>query len=535
MSDDIDWLKSAKRKVESMSEEVLAVREQALNDLNYFAHLMNKGYVYGGIHQEVYRWLQDYTLYGQEEASQNKLIMLPRAHLKSHMVATAAAWLITRHPEITILYISATSELAEKQLYAIKQILTSKVYTRFFPEYVHPLEGKRERWNNSKISIDHPKRKEEGIRDETIATAGLTTNTTGWHADLIVADDLVVPDNAYTEAGREMVVKMSSQFTSIRNAGGFTLACGTRYHPKDIYDTWKKQFVETYNDDGEVTGKAPIWDVKEYAVEQDGVFIWPRTMRPSDGKFFGFDIRTLARIRGEYEDTTQFYAQYYNNPNDVGSNRISRDKFQYYDKKYLKMEDGDWHFKGNRLNIYASIDFAYAYSKKADYTAVVVIGIDQDNQIYILDIQRFRAGRVSEYFKELALMHSKWGFLKLRAEVTAAQEVIVRDLKDMLKREGLRLSVEEFRPSKKEGTKEERISSILEHRYDNLTMWHYQGGFTDALEEELVLARPPHDDMKDALASAVAIAVKPKSGSSRRNINKRPIYASRFGGVSFRG
>ncbi len=67
--------------------------------------------------------------------------------------------------------------------------LGSTQYRRYFPEYVHEQEGKREKWSVKKMSVDHIKRRQEGIRDATIATAGLTTNTTGWHADVIVADD----------------------------------------------------------------------------------------------------------------------------------------------------------------------------------------------------------------------------------------------------------------------------------------------------------------------------------------------------------
>ena len=239
--------------------------------------------------------------------------MLPRAHLKSHIVATWAAWIITRHPEITILYVSATAELAETQLYAIQNILASPTYMRYFPEYVNPQEGSREKWSARKFSVDHVKRKKEGIRDATVSTAGLTTNTTGWHADIIIADDLVVPENAYTEDGRENVVKKSSQFTSIRNAGGFTLACGTRYHPTDIYHTWKSQEYDVYNDEGDILERKSVWEVKEYPVETEGIFLWPRVVRPSDGKAFGFSNQVLARIKAEYEDRTQFHAQYYNN------------------------------------------------------------------------------------------------------------------------------------------------------------------------------------------------------------------------------
>ena len=305
-----DWLKAAHRKLERMPPQAKELREAALTDLNTFARLVNPGYMYGEVHREIYRWMQDYTLFGQGTAlTANKLIMLPRAHLKSHMVATWCAWIIARHPEVTMLYVSATAELAITQLYAIKNIIGSTVFQRYFPEYINPQEGLREKWSSTKLSVDHPKRREEGIRDATISTAGLTTNTTGWHADVVVADDLVVPENAYTTDGREAVSKKASQFTSIRNAGGFTMACGTRYHPVDIYDTWKNQVYDVFNDDFEIIDQAPVWEVKEYVVETDGIFIWPRTVRSNDNKAFGFDPQILARIKAEYSDRTQFYSQ----------------------------------------------------------------------------------------------------------------------------------------------------------------------------------------------------------------------------------
>lgn len=529
-----DWLQRALTKLDKMPEEAKQIRETAMNDLFFFAKLVNPGYVYGEVHKEIFLWMQEYTLYGQGATHvTNKLIMLPRAHLKSHMVATWAAWIITRHPEVTILYVSATSGLAETQLFAIKNILESAVYSRYFPEYLHPQEGKREKWSQTAISIDHPKRRKEGIRDATISTAGLTTNTTGWHADILIPDDLVVPENAYTEDGRESVAKKASQFTSILNAGGFTMACGTRYHPSDIYADWKKQEFDIYDENDNIIDRVNVWDIKEYVVEVDGVFIWPRTVRPSDGKSFGFNNQVLSKIRAQYEDRVQFFAQYYNDPNDAGSNRIDRSKFQYYDKKFLKQSDGHWYYKSKRLNVYAAIDFAFSLSKKADSTAIVVIGIDNEGFIYILDIERFKSDKIGEYFTRISQLHSKWEFRKLRAEVTVAQAVIVRDLKDKLRSEGLSLSIDEHRPTRNEGTKEERIAAALEHKYDSMSIWHFKGGYMDILEEELVLARPPHDDVKDALASAVEIAVKPKASRQDTIRDNVITFHPRFGGVKF--
>lgn len=526
------WREDAKRKLEKMPEQAKELREAALSDLAFFARLVNPGYVYGDIHMQCFRWMQDYSLFGKGVDTSNKLIMLPRGHLKSHMVATWAAWIITKHPEVTILYVSATAELAETQLYAIQNILGGTTYQRYFPEYINPQEGKREKWSQRKFSIDHLRRREEGTRDATVSTAGLTTNTTGWHADIIIADDLVVPENAYTEDGRDSVVKKASQFTSIRNAGGFTMACGTRYHPNDIYATWKEQMFDVYNDEGEVVNRMPVWDVKEHVVEEDGIFIWPRTMR-SDGKYFGFDLQHLARIRAEYSDRVQFYAQYYNNPNDPGSNRINRDRFRYGDRRHLKFNGSRWTYKGKVLNIYAAIDFAFSLSKKSDWTAIVVIGIDEDATIYVVDIDMFKSDKIAEYFRHVTELHSKWGFKKLRAEVTVAQSVIVRDLKDSVKEEGLSLSIDEHRPTRKEGTKEERMASVLEHRYENLAVVHFKGGFTEVLEEQLILARPKNDDVKDALTSAIEIAVKPQRSRSNNDESRVIQFHPRFGGIRY--
>lgn len=526
------WLEEAYKRLERLPAEVLEIKKAAEDNLYTFACLVNPGRVYGDIHKEVYSWLQEA---GSSEESLNKLLLLPRAHMKSHCVAVWCAWYITNHPETTMLYLSATAELAEKQLFDIKNIMESSIYRRFWPDMIHPDEGKRVKWATSKIAVDHQKRKEEGIRDWTVSTAGLTTNTTGWHADIVVADDVVVPDNAYTQDGRNKVVAAMSQMTSIRNAGGFTVACGTRYHPADIYKTWKEQERHVFNEEsGEIVGKLPIWDIKEHVVEEHGQFLWPRTVR-SDGKAFGFNLNILAGIRAEYEDQTQYFAQYYNNPNDSGSNRISRDKFQYYDTKFIKQSGGEWYFRDRRLNVYASIDFAFSLNKAADSTAIVVIGMDSEGCIYILDIDRFKTDKSLEYFKHIKELHSRWEFKKMRAEVTVAQQILVNDLKDYIRKEGMRLSVEEYRPSKTEGSKEERMAATLEHRYDNLAMYHFKGGYTPMLEEELILARPPHDDIKDALTSAIGIAIKPRQSRQRDSEGRKKTIKthSKFGGVAF--
>jgi hypothetical protein len=507
------------------------IRFRAENDLEAFIRLVAPKQVLGAVHVELIRWMT------RKNRKDHQLVLLPRDHQKSRMIAYRAAWEITRRPDIRILYISATANLAEKQLKFIKDILTSPIYKRYWPEMVHPDEGKREKWTNSEMSIDHPKRKEEGVRDPTVFTGGLTTGLTGLHCDVAILDDTVVFENAYTNEGRDKVLSQYSLLASIEGAGSEEWVVGTRYHPKDLYGELISMAEPIFNDDGEEIGDESVYEVFKREVEDvgdgSGTFLWPKQMR-SDGKWFGFDRKEWERKRAKYLDRSQFRAQYYNDPNDVTDAPISRDLFQYYEKKWLTRQGGRWYFKGQRLNVFASIDFAYSRSVRADYTALVVIGIDSASNIYVLDIGRIKTDRISDYYDLIIEKHIYWDFRKLRAEVNAAQQAIVKELKySYLIPNGIALSVEENKPSRQDGSKEERIEAILNHRYEDGTIWHYMGGECQNLEEELVLRKPPHDDIKDALAAVIEIAVPPLS-SHKTATPTNVISHPRFGGIAFR-
>lgn len=508
--------------------------DKALSSLEFFIKLVHPNRVLGHVHSDLCSW------WTREGAKPNQLVLLPRDHQKSAMVAYRVAWEITKNPAIRILYISATSTLATKQLKFIQDILTSDIYRFYWPDMVNVDEAKREKWTATEISIDHPKRKQEFIRDPTVFTAGLTTTITGLHCDIAVLDDVVIDDTADTEGGRSTVRTQVSYLASICGTDAQIWAVGTRYHPKDLYQDFLETHVEVFDEEGNVIDAEPMWEVYERQVETrgdgTGEFLWPRTQR-QDGKWFGFNREILARKKAGYYDLTKFRAQYYNNPNDVGSATIKRENFQYFDRGLIRRDGSKWYYKGRLLNIFAAVDFAYSISREADSTAIVVIGIDKDQNIYVLDIERFKTKKISDYFDKILALHTKWGFRKLRAETTAAQDVIVEDLKNnYVKPNGLVLTIDGVRPTKK---KEERIEAILQHRYSNGLMWHYRGGNCELLEEELVMQKPPHDDIKDALASAVEIATPPSfmnlgyqsSSSTVKSLAEQHTH-KRFGGIA---
>jgi phage terminase large subunit-like protein len=348
---------------------------------------------------------------------------------------------------------------------------------------------------------------------------------------------VVVAKNAYIDTMREKVEEQVGYLSSIESVYAKRLVVGTRYHPLDLYSKFQEQEIQHFDDLGNVTKIASLFNVKEYAVESagdgTGQFLWPRQQR-TDGKWFGFDARILNEKRVQYQNPIHFRAQYYNDPHDASSSPINRSLFQYYERDYLVNQRGRWYFKGKPLNVLASVDFAYSLSERGDFTSIVVVGADGELNYYVLDIDRFKTKSVGEYFKRILKLYEKWGFRKLRAEVSAAQGVIVNDLKEnYIRPMGLSLVIEEFRPSRWQGSKEERILATLEPKYANRQMWHYTGGHCQTLEEELIFANPQHDDVKDALASAVDLITAPVNMFRyRRDTTPAFQYHSKWGGVA---
>jgi hypothetical protein len=440
--------------------------------------------------------------------------------------------MVVKDPAIRILYISSTANLAEKQLGLIKQILTSSVVRRYWPDLINEEEGKREKWTQSEIAVDHPKRREEGIRDPTVFTGGLTTSLTGLHCDVAILDDVVVQENAYTEEGREKVKSQYSLLASIEGAGAKEWVVGTRYHPQDLYSELVSMEEEVFDENGDVIDATSVYEVYQRVVEENGEFLWPRQQRNTDGKWFGFDAPILAKKRAQYLDKTQFYAQYYNDPNRFEAALITPDKFQYYERHQVRRgDDGKWVVRNEKVSVAAAIDFAFSKGKRSDYTAIAVVGLDAKGNYYILDLDRFKTDRIDEMFDHLRTLYAKWEFRKIRMEMTVAQATVAKELRDAyIKPAGMALAIEEYYPTKRDGDKEERIAAVLAPRYSNQQVWHYRGGHTQSLEDELVQRFPVHDDLSDAVCNAVSILTPPLRRKDGSNVLVFTPHA-RFGGV----
>ena len=512
-------------------EEARLVLEK---DIWEFAKYINPNYCYGDIHEECFRWLAD-----QKGNDDNQLLLMPRAHLKSHLIAVWCAWWITKNPATSIVYLSAGEDLASAQISAVKRMLTSDRYRRLWPEMINKEEAKRDKWTAWSFNVDHPHRYNMGTRDLTFLIKTVKSNFTGLHCDVMVFDDIVVPSNAYTETGRREVKAAVSQCASIKNPGAVTKAVGTIYHPSDIYNDFKEAKVKEWNEElGDFDKEIPLWSIREYEVEDHGdmtgTYLWPRTINPVDNKGYGFNIKILASIQAQYfslGENAQFYAQYYNRPNDPHSEKVSRESFQFYDPKFITFTNGHYYFNGKKLNLSAAMDVAWTVNKGSDYTALTVIGVDAEWNIYVLALERFKTQDYEVYYKNVESLYQHYGFRKLYIESNAGGTLVASEIKRRLRQNGVTLQVIGKAATGHEGKKEEKHNAILIPRVKNGQVFFAKGGLTQVAIEEIVLERPPHDDLKDVLTAAIVNATPASRGDSFTQNTVVPLrFNRRFGG-----
>lgn len=511
-------------------------------DLWLYARFVLPQFSFGDIHRDVFQLLGSAN---RLQEMPNILALIPRDHLKSVMVAVYSTWRVARNPAYTILYITANEDLGKLQMSFIQNIFQSKEFRTVWPEHFIPEMGRRDKWTGLALNTDHPLRVQRNIRDETIAVKTVKADKTGRHPDEIIYDDLVVPNNAYTELGRTEVRKGASEAVSLAKSNALMTAVGTVYHPRDQYTIWKEATYQDYTDDGVLIGEKNLWHVIEHQVEDQGdgtgTYLWPRVWNPELKEWFGWDIRAISKKKAEYinnGESTQFYAQYYMEANDPSSHRLKYESFNYWTPKHLLWKGDRWEYAEKPLSIslfmdVATTDAANRNAKKADFSALAVIGIDTEGFYYVLQLEQFQTDQRSVYYDAVIDMWKKWGFKRMYIEQEGAGRIVAEGLKEHLRKDGYSLIVE-GKSAPRGVSKAERHASITIPRYEQGIVLHPKGGWTIELEEQLVKERPAHDDLLDVVTMGIETLKQPyKSAwfSSVSGSGSNVITAhNRFGG-----
>lgn len=204
----------------------------AYDDLEYYSRYVigyNDMYYAGNspFLKKIYNELQ-YT-------NDDLLILGPRGSAKSQSVSiTYTTWMIGHNPLVR--FVLAFASLESQGLAfgrQIKQIISqNERYIEIFGQLKPPVP---EKWTDNEIIVRR-NAPGGGLKDPTVGIVGAGSAVPSKRADVIVCDDLITMQNAYSETLRAQTRRFVLQtLFPILTPRGRRIVVGSRWDPRDLY------------------------------------------------------------------------------------------------------------------------------------------------------------------------------------------------------------------------------------------------------------------------------------------------------------
>lgn len=426
-----------------------------------------------------------------DRQDRRKLILVPRGHLKSKLITVGfTIQQIIKNPQVRILIYSATWEMAKDLNMNIQKVMQEP--GRLQEIWGNIAEGATE-WNQ-----DTTRLKGNTSRDPTIKAAGIDNNLVGGHYDIIIMDDVVNRDNIGTMDQINKVIKRYKDSLDLLEPRGQLIVIGTRWHDADLYG-WildpNNKVIDSYEVLKQQAFTGNITTGDGFAA------LWPE-------KFTLHDFQKLLREEG----WSHFSAQYMNEPIPEEDALFKRSWFGYYESPDLK---------GRLLNKFILVDPALSLDKTADYTAIVVVGIDPEGYIFIIDIVRERM-EPSRIIDTIIGLVSTYNVIDVGIEMIAFQKSLAYSLRQDPRFIRRPFHISELKPQ--ERSKTERIKG-LQPLYEQGKIWHNPRLANNIyLEDELVrFPGGTHDDIIDALSYSLDL-MYPARQKTGAHAHKKWMY-----------
>lgn len=144
---------------------------------------------------------------------------------KSTVVGVFAACVLYYNPNTRILILSAESGLASRMVSHIKNILENHPWCEGI------LPDVKKEWGSHKITI----KRHVGIREPSVICQGISGNITGMRSDLIICDDVEVPNTCNTYQKRVKLRERLRELDFILSPQGTMIYIGTPHTKDTIY------------------------------------------------------------------------------------------------------------------------------------------------------------------------------------------------------------------------------------------------------------------------------------------------------------
>jgi len=215
----------------------LYIKWKCLNDLYYLAtEVLDWDKTKEGkrrIDPKFHRWLV-----AQLDRAGDKLILIPRDHMKSSFIKLKIVQEVLNNPNIRVLLVSATKRLVVQELNDIKRIFATKALRTLFPEVI-PDPGKDyngwEKCTEQELTLRRDPERGYVPQGPQILAVGVGAKITGFHFEKAYGDDIIDEKNVTTADQLAKTIDWWGYLQPMLDTQSEITLIGTPYHYADLY------------------------------------------------------------------------------------------------------------------------------------------------------------------------------------------------------------------------------------------------------------------------------------------------------------
>ena len=439
-------------------------------------------------------------------ANDNKrrvLIAAPRGTAKSTVTTLIfPLWRIAFKKTDEDLFIVIISESQTQSINFLSRIKYHLTHSEKFKDIFGDLgPNTARRWTNNDVVLAN------GARIIAVGTGqrvrGFIEGDT--RPNLIVVDDFESELNAFTPEARAKNRKWVTEavIPSLSDEGKIAMI-GTVIS-EDCFLYWAKD--------------SPAWHTLWYSIwDEDEKSIWPERFPKSRINEIKKEFASVGNLNGFYQE----YMNIAQSP-DMAPFKPEWIKMHHYDYKRINGQnclvrtvDGEEEIKP--VEVYCGVDPASSLSSTADYFVVATMGIDSDNNKYIIDIYRDRISP-AEQPQKLIEVFKKYRPRRMKIETVGYQEALRTAVRELMFKESLYIPGLE-KGVKPRNRKSERLLSLVPLFAKGSFYFRPQDNIPQ--QEFLSYPRGKHDDVMDAIWTALDKA-KPSRRKEWEKIDKNNL------------
>ena len=502
-------------------EQELAQRELCRRRLLPFIQRFRPKYNAGWVHADICRRLERFMRQVERGEEPRLLLMCPPRSGKSEIGSRHfAPWVLGQHPDWEIIAASHTSSLSMSFSRYIRDLMRNPAYGAVFPDAVlDPSSQSTENWNLT--------------RGGGYLAAGVGTGITGRGAHVLLLDDLVKD----IEAADSITIRdntwewyLSTAYTRLAPGGG-VIGIMTWWSGDD----WAGRIQEAMNagdgDKFEIVRYPAINEYgDEYVLEDDSIVeIQPGRLVPTGARMTRqqgtaihparYTTEAMLRIKRNLIAGGQkrvWDALYQQNPVPDEGNFFNKEMFRYYGSPPARSD----------LYVYQAWDFAISEGKESDYTVGVCIGQDHYDNLYILDVRRFRSGDGGYIIDEILDFAATWNADVLGFEDGQIWKAIEFQFQKRCEERRQYPSYELLKPLTDKMVRANPLKGRMQ--LGKVFFDKHAPYFTDLHKEFLHFPAGKHDDQVDAVAWTIRLTLSRSAPKREIKEPKMPSWRDRL-------